>query len=67
MVEPLKPPAGVIPNFVTPASLRKYDILGQTVCLVVSTLFISMRMYTKARLMKSAGWEDCKLSILKNA
>lgn len=60
MDEALEPPSGINPDFVTPASLRKFDILGQTICLVLSTLFVWMRMYTKVRLTKSAGWEDCK-------
>lgn len=54
------PPPGITPNFVDPVSMRKYDVFGQTVCLVVSTLLVWMRMYSKLRLIKSVGWEDCK-------
>lgn len=56
----LEPPPGITPNFVNPVSMRKYDVLGQSMCLTVSTLLVWMRMYSKVRLIKSTEWEDCK-------
>ena len=56
----LEPPPGITPNFVDPISLKKYDICGQTVCLTISTLAVWMRMYSKLRLIKAVGWEDCE-------
>lgn len=56
----IEPPPGITPNFVDPTSMRKYDVFGQSVCLAVSTMLVWMRMYSKLRLIKSVGWEDCK-------
>lgn len=56
----IEPPPGVTPNLIHPVSLRKYNVLGQTVCLTISTLLVWMRMYSKLCLIKSVGWEDCK-------
>ena len=59
----LKPPPGVIPNFVNPESLRTYWILMMCMCWTFTTLFVALRLYTKLVLTKSHGWEDCMQSI----
>ena len=55
-----KPPPGVLPNFVNPPTLNTASVSAMTVELVLTTLFVSMRMYTKAFLMRSLWYEDCK-------
>lgn len=56
----LAPPPGVTPNFVNPYNQNKVTITLISVCLPATTLFLLIRMYSKVRLIKSHGWEDCK-------
>lgn len=56
----LPPPPGVTPNFVNPESARGQAHVVFIMCLVFSTLFVSLRMYTRLILIKSHGWEDCE-------
>lgn len=44
-------------------SLQKYNILCQTICLTLVTILLLPRIYTKGRILKSLGWDDCKYSI----
>lgn len=53
-------PAGAHHNFVNPESLNDWFILTIVLCLVVSTLAVSARVYTKLWIMKKIGWEDCE-------
>ena len=62
----LAPPPGVIPNFVHPASIRKYNILCQAICLPLSTVFVCMRMYTRSYVSRNLGAEDCILLSLRS-
>ena len=39
-------------------SVRSWDLVTQITCIVVSTVCISMRMYSKFVLTRSPGWED---------
>ena len=57
----IPPPPGVTPNYVDPYSLQRYDILCQIVCLTVSTLLVCMRLYTKVRVLRRLGSDDCRL------
>ena len=56
----LRPPPGVLSDFVHPYSLAKYAIVAHTAGLTVSTLFVLMRMYTKVYITRSPGWDDCE-------
>lgn len=56
----LPPPPGVTPNFVNPESVTGQAHVVFVMCLVFSTLFVFLRMYTKLILLKSHGWEDCE-------
>ncbi|KAL3481649.1 ribosomal protein L36e-domain-containing protein [Aspergillus californicus] len=40
------------------SSVRKWDVVTQTVCLTISTICIGMRMYTKLLILRTPGWED---------
>ena len=57
----LKPPLGVLPNFHNPPSQRTANVVCQTLCLIISTLCVSIRMYTKFFIIRSHGCEDCEL------
>ncbi|RJE27072.1 60S ribosomal protein L36 [Aspergillus sclerotialis] len=39
-------------------SVRPWDVATQVICIGVSTVCISMRMYSKLVLTRSPGWED---------
>lgn len=53
-----KPPPGVSSDFVNGPSLHEYDIICQTICLTLVTLFVAVRIYTKSTVLKSLGWDD---------
>lgn len=55
-----KPPAGVLPDFNDPSSLHKYVVVTLTLCMTFSTVAFSLRMYTKAFLIRSMAYEDCE-------
>ena len=52
------PPPGVTANLKNPESLQRWDVLTQSVCLTVATTLVAIRVYTKARVLKSLGWDD---------
>lgn len=54
----IDPPPGVVANLQNPYSLQKYDILCQTICLTVATTLLSIRIYTKWRVLHSLGSDD---------
>ena len=58
---------GPIPTNATHSSLQKFDILCQAICLTVATLLIMVRIYTKAWLLRSLGWDDCESTLRKDA
>lgn len=55
------PPPGLRPNFDDPANLNGLVFMTLTLCLVFATSAILMRTYTKLFLIRSWGYEDCKL------
>lgn len=55
-----KPPLGVVPNFVDPTTLNAAVITVVSICLVIGTLAVLIRSYTKLVLIKSIAYEDCK-------
>ncbi|KAL6720066.1 hypothetical protein ACLMJK_001987 [Lecanora helva] len=54
----IPPPLGVKSNFRTSISLQPYNNITQTICIVVTTLLVSMRIWTKASVLKCLGWDD---------
>ena len=56
----LPPPPGVVPNFINPPSEQPVIITVQVLCLVSSTAFVAARVYTKARILRTLGWDDCE-------
>ena len=55
----LKPPPGVIPNFIDPPSEAHWVYVVLPICLAVSTPFVLIRLYTAFFILKSHGWADC--------
>ena len=58
-----KPPLGVVPNFVDPTSMNTTSISVISICLIVGTLAVLIRSYTKLLLIKSIAYEDCKCKL----
>ncbi|KAF2501685.1 hypothetical protein BU16DRAFT_613535 [Lophium mytilinum] len=52
------PPAGVIPNFIDPPSLHTTSLVIVIVCLIIPTIAVWMRLYTKGKIVKSITLED---------
>lgn len=55
------PPPGVVPNLVNPFYLHTIDLITHILCLVVSTIAVALRVFTKVYLMKQFRAEDCTL------
>lgn len=55
------PPDGVTPDFNSPNPLGALYIAIATCLLIISTMFVAMRLYTKIFLTRSPGWDDCKM------
>lgn len=57
----MKPPPGVEPNFEHPqGSLYSWDLATQTLCIVFTTFFYVLRMYTRIHIHKCVNREDCE-------
>ena len=56
----LKPPPGILPNFVDPPSQFERNIAVNSLCLIIATICVFIRAYTRICIMRSYGWEDCK-------
>lgn len=54
----IRPPPGVVANLTDPESRERYDVLVQTICFTLSTLLVSIRIYTKTIVLRSPGWDD---------
>lgn len=57
----MPPPAGVVPNFANPVSHDKAIIAFHTVCIILITMFLAMRLYTRHFINHWLTWDDCKL------
>ena len=47
-----------------PPSLVKWGVMTQVLCLTFATTLVAMRLYTKFRVLRNPGWDDCKPYIL---
>jgi hypothetical protein len=52
-------PPGETPNFVNPPSLHVYLYVTLVLGLFFSTITLAARIYTKAFIIRSLGWDDC--------
>lgn len=58
----LAAPPGLTHNFVNPPNLKTAYYIDVAICMTVSSLVVCMRIWTKARLIRKFGREDCKQS-----
>lgn len=56
----LPPPPGVTSNFKNPESKGYESIITTTICLSLMTPVFVLRLYSKAFVTRSLGWDDCK-------
>ena len=54
------PPPGVKPTFAKDSSLSGPLVFSLAFCMIFSTLFVMVRLYTKVAVMRSKAYEDCK-------
>lgn len=54
----LTPPPGIIPNFQDPFSLQPYTAVDIALCIILGTLLVAARMFTKIWVVKKFLWED---------
>lgn len=54
------PPEGVTRDFNSPYPLGTLYIVIATSLLIISPIFVAVRIYTKILLTRSPGWDDCK-------
>lgn len=55
----LVPPGGVKPNFVNPPNLNTVFYVTILSCLVLPTVVLAVRLYTKACIIRKVVLEDC--------
>ena len=60
----LKPPEGVVPNFVDPERLNNEKV--SIVLFVISTIVVWTKLYTKIRIIKKFVLEDCQCHASKH-
>lgn len=60
----LKPPDGVISNFDHPDNKNSEIYATLILSVIVSTLMVWTRLYTKYFIIKAHGWEDCTLDVI---
>ena len=56
----VQPPQGAHSNFSHPANLNTTALVVVLVCLIVSTLTLGMRVYTKLVIIRRFGSDDCE-------
>ncbi|KAI0509033.1 hypothetical protein F5B22DRAFT_618232 [Xylaria bambusicola] len=59
----LPPPDGVIPNFVNPPSIHYIHVAVAIAGLATSAIAVTARTYTRAKVIKRFGLDDCSLLI----
>lgn len=56
----LQPPPGIQPNFVNPEAIATQTRAATYVALPLMLLFLTLRMYTRLRVTRVVGADDCK-------
>ncbi|TGZ79979.1 hypothetical protein EX30DRAFT_364784 [Ascodesmis nigricans] len=56
------PPPGVTPNFDNPVWNGQGAILSTCICIVLSSIFVILRLYTRIWITRAAGFEDAMLA-----
>lgn len=55
----IEPPPGVIPNFKNPTSRSGQLLATNLACLIIASVFVTLRGYTHIFLVRAVGWDDC--------
>ena len=55
-------PAGIIPNFIDPPR-DSAPLILTIIFLILSLIFVSMRLFTRIVLLRGFGWDDGTLSM----
>ena len=59
-IEPgMKPPGGVEPNFIDPPTQQRLIIAVAVLAISLSTIFVSLRVYTRRFVNRRLWWDDC--------
>ncbi|CAF9907976.1 MAG: hypothetical protein HETSPECPRED_007954 [Heterodermia speciosa] len=53
-----RPPAGTLPNFIDPVTLKAPVVALNVVFLALATVFVGLRLYTRKFLSRMLGWDD---------
>lgn len=61
----LPPPVGVLSNFVNPKNLAPSLIAVNATFLPLMIIAVAIRIYSRGLIVHALGWDDCKLSVLK--
>lgn len=62
IVPGLLPPPGFESDFENPnRNVQVWNIVAQSLCISLTSIFFLMRMYCRVLLQKTMGAEDCKL------
>ena len=52
------PPVGVLPNFDNPATRDTEIYVGMGICIGITTIFVTLRLYVKLAITHMWGWDD---------
>jgi len=55
------PPKGIKPNFIDPPNHDALIISLNTVLLTLMWTVVLLRLYAKGLILRTLGWDDCKL------
>lgn len=54
------PPDGMVSNFINPTTLAPAIIITSSVMVAIMVLCVVARMYAKAYVTHTVGWDDCE-------
>ncbi len=62
----VKPPSGARSNFVDPPSQKGLIVAVAVLAIILSTLFVCLRIYTRRFINRRLWWDDCWSSLDKH-
>ena len=58
-------PPGVEPNYINPPTSGGDPVITSLFTLVLAALAVAVRLFTKARIVRETGFDDCELEMLQ--
>ena len=58
-----RPPPGVVPNFINPDTIAPAMTIPVFMLLAASIIALGMRWYTRAKILRTIGVDDCEFSV----